>query len=230
MGGYRQGSGRSKSGYYKGIYCGSTYELCWVIYSMDHNIEFTRFPGLLEKDGINYYPYFFLSYNNTIVETKGYEKQESVDRKTRVAESFGYTVQVLRKEDLKYAFDYVSQTYNTSKFYELYDGYKPKYTHVCNCCLMPFDTDRKIKTETKFCSRKCAGSFRKSINFKNGLSNEIREKISNTLKAKAQNGIKCKPYKRKNKHIWITDGTITTRIVEGSEIPTGFIKGRSKSL
>src|SRR6516164_8460315 len=31
-GGIRIGSGRSKSGYYKGIYCGSTYELCWVIY------------------------------------------------------------------------------------------------------------------------------------------------------------------------------------------------------
>lgn len=27
IGGYRKGSGRSKHGYYKGIYCGSTYEL-----------------------------------------------------------------------------------------------------------------------------------------------------------------------------------------------------------
>jgi len=29
VGGYREGSGHSYSGYYKGIYCGSTYELVW---------------------------------------------------------------------------------------------------------------------------------------------------------------------------------------------------------
>ena len=161
MGGYRKGSGRSKSGYYKGIYCGSTYELCWVIYNLDYNIPFSRFPGKLEKDGIVYYPDFLLSDNKTIVETKGYEKQISVDRKTQVAESFGYTVKVLRKDDLQYAFNYVEKTYGTKKFYSLYDNYKPKYSHVCNYCNKVFKTDRKIKTETKFCSRSCAGKYRK---------------------------------------------------------------------
>ena len=116
MGGYREGSGRSKSGYYKGLYCGSTYELCWAIYNIDHEIKFNRFPGKLEKDGITYYPDFLLSDGKTIIETKGYEKQESVDKKTKIAEFFGYTVIVLRKNDLQYAFDYVSQTYNTKKF------------------------------------------------------------------------------------------------------------------
>jgi hypothetical protein len=51
-GGYRIGSGRSKSGYYKGIYCGSTYELCWAIHALDHNIKFSRFDKKLEKDGV----------------------------------------------------------------------------------------------------------------------------------------------------------------------------------
>lgn len=164
MGGYRKGSGRSKSGYYKGIYCGSTYELCWVIYNLDHNINFTRFPGRLEKNGIVYYPDFLLSDKKTIIETKGYENQTSVDKKTQVAESYGYTVKVLRKDDLQYAFDYVEKTYGTKKFYELYDNYKPKYSHTCNCCKTIFETDRKIKTETKFCSRSCAGKYRKEHN------------------------------------------------------------------
>jgi hypothetical protein len=164
MGGYRKGSGRSKSGYYKEIYCGSTYELCWVIYNLDHGIPFSRFPGKLEKDGIVYYPDFLLSDDNTIIETKGYEKQLSVDRKTQVAESFGYIVKVLRKNDLQYAFDYVEKTYGTKKFYELYDDYKPKYSHSCNCCNTVFETDRKIKTEVKFCSRSCAGKYRKEHN------------------------------------------------------------------
>ena len=46
-GGYREGSGRSKSGYYKGIYCGSTYELAWMIYQLDNKIAFSRFNSAL---------------------------------------------------------------------------------------------------------------------------------------------------------------------------------------
>ena len=222
VGGYREGSGRSKSGYYNGIYCGSTYELCWVIYSIDHQIEFSRFPGKLEKDGITYYPDFLLSDGKTIVETKGYEKQEFVDKKTKIAESFGYTVNVLRKDDLRYAFEYVTKTYNTKKFYELYDGYKPKYNHLCGCCQTEFQTDRKIKTETKFCSRICAGRYQKS---KNLMTDDLRKYISNSMLGK-----KLKPYKRKYKQIWITDGKVNTKIKEGDEIPEGFNRGRTVSL
>ena len=42
-GGYREGSGRSKHGYYKGVYCGSTYELVYVIYRLDHDLTVNRF-------------------------------------------------------------------------------------------------------------------------------------------------------------------------------------------
>lgn len=219
VGGYRQGSGRSKSGYYDGIYCGSTYELCWVIYNIDHSIEFTRFPGKLEKDGVIYYPDFLLSDGKTIVETKGYENQMSVDKKTKVAEFFGYTVKVLRKADLQYAFDYVTQKYGTKKYFELYDGYRPKYKHLCDYCSIEFETDRKIKTELKFCSRSCSGSYRK---IKNQMTDEMREKIADSLRGK-----KVKPYKRKYKLIWITDGKVNTKIKEGDPIPVGFKRGRT---
>jgi hypothetical protein len=160
-GGYRSGSGRSKSGYYKGIYCGSTYELCWVIHSLDHNIKFTRFNGLLEKDGLKYYPDFLLADGKTIIETKGFEKQESVDTKTALAESFGYTVKVLRKDDLQYAFDYVEEKYGTTEYYTLYDGYKPKYDYICGYCSTEFSRDKKLKTDVVFCSRTCAGKGHK---------------------------------------------------------------------
>lgn len=217
-GGYREGSGRSKSGYYRGVCCGSTYELCWVIYNLEHAIKFTRFPGKLEKDNVTYYPDFLLSDGKTIVETKGYEKQESVDKKTKVAESFGYSVIVLRKDDLQYAFEYVTQKYGTKKYFELYDEYKPKYKHLCDCCKIQFDTDRKIKTETKFCSRICAGKYRKS---KNQMTDDMRKKISDSLIGK-----KYEAYKRKYKQVWITDGIVTTRIKEGDKIPEGFKRGR----
>lgn len=222
VGGCRKGSGRSKSGYYKGIYCGSTYELCWIVYNIDHQIEFERFPGKLEKDGITYYPDFLLSDEKTIVETKGYEKQESVDKKTKVAESFGYNVKILRKEDLQYAFEYVFQKYGTKKYFELYDEYKPKYKHLCDCCQIEFETDRKIKTENKFCSRVCAGKYQKS---KNQMSDEVKKKISESLLGK-----KVKPYRRKYKQIWITDGKVNTRIKEGDVIPEGFKRGRIVTL
>lgn len=223
MGGYRKGSGRSKSGYYKGIYCGSTYELCWVIYNLDHNIKFDRFPGKIEKDGVVYYPDFLLADGKTIVETKGYEKQESVDRKTNVAKLFGYNVSVLRKEDLQYAFEYVEHTYKTKKFYELYDNYKPKYSHICDCCKIKFETDRKKTTENKFCSRSCAGKYRKEHN-----SSTINyKKVSETLLNKPRiNGRKNAPYTRQYKQQWITNGIINTRIRIDTEIPTGFRKGR----
>jgi hypothetical protein len=226
-GGYRQGSGRSKNGYYKGIYCGSTYELCWVIYNTDHNIEFKRFPGKLEKDGIVYYPDFLLSDGVTIIETKGYEKQDSVDRKTKVAESFGYIVKVLRKDDLQYAFDYVAKTYNTKRFQELYDGYKPKYSYVCDCCLISFETDTLKRTETKFCSRGCAGKYRKSENVMTDL---LRDKISKSMTGKSISNGSLKHYKRKYKQVWITDGKVNTRIKEGEAIPEGFKQGRTLSL
>ncbi len=158
-GGYRIGSGRSKHGFYKGIYCGSTYELCWIIYNLDHGIKFKRFPTFLEKDGIKYYPDFLLDDEKTIIETKGYESEESVSKKTKVAESFGYIVKVLRKKDLKYIFDYVKEKYNTSNFASLYDAYKPKYDYVCTKCNTSFSKDIKLKTKNVFCSVKCCISF-----------------------------------------------------------------------
>ena len=160
-GGYRPGSGRSNSGYYKGIYCGSTYELCWVIYSLDHDIKFTRFDSLLEKDGLKYYPDFLLADGKTIIETKGFEKKESVDKKTALAESFGYTVKVLRKDDLEYAFKYVKEKYNTTEYKTLYDGYKLKYNYICSHCSAEFSRDKKLKTNVVFCSRGCCGKGHK---------------------------------------------------------------------
>lgn len=217
-GGYREGSGRSKSGYYKGIYCGSTYELCWVIYNLDHRLEFTRFPGKLENNGVVYFPDFLLSDNKTIVETKGYESQDSVDKKTKVAEFFGYTVILLRKDDLQYAFDHVRKTYNTVNFYSLYDGYKPKYEYICKNCLLGFQRDKEITTEVKFCSRVCSGKYRKSLNV---MTPDMKCKISKALLGRSPS-----PYKRKYKQIWITDGFQNTRIKDNDLIPDGFRRGK----
>ena len=111
-----------------------------------------------------YYPDFLLDDGNTIIETKGYEAQESVDKKSKVAESLGYSVKVLRKKDLEYAFKYVQETYKTTKFFTLYDQYKPKYSYTCSNCKTQYETDKVLRTNTGFCSRSCAGKYRKAVN------------------------------------------------------------------
>jgi len=153
-GGYVEGSGCSKSGYYKGIYCGSTYELCWVIYNLDRGILFKRFSGFLELDNIKYFPDFIIG--NTIFEIKGYHTP-LVDKKSEIAKYYGYDIKVLYGIDLQHTFDYVSNKYNTKKYYDLYDKYKPKYSYICNCCGKLFQTDTRRKTELVYCSRSCCG-------------------------------------------------------------------------
>lgn len=120
-GGFREGSGRSKTGYYRGHYCGSTYELAWIIYQLDHHQQFQRFPGYLTDGNLKYYPDFLLP-NNTIIEIKGYHT-DLVDRKADLAKSKGYTIQILYKDDLKEVFDYVTSKYQIphTKFYTLYE-------------------------------------------------------------------------------------------------------------
>jgi hypothetical protein len=158
-GGYRTGSGRAKTGYYKGIYCGSTYELVWVIYQLDHDKTFTRFDSKLEHNGKLYYPDFL--QESKIIEIKGYESVESVSAKTKVAEENGYDVIVLRKEDLQQEFAWVKSKYSYKLLEELYDGFKPKYEYLCSHCSQPFYRNSKIKTNVKFCSRLCAGKGHK---------------------------------------------------------------------
>lgn len=156
MGGYRPGSGRSKSGYYKGIYCGSTYELCWLIYALDNGIKFSRFEGVLTDGVVKYVPDFILDDSKTIIELKGYESYESVDKKTKLAESLGYQVIVLRKDDLQPMFEYVTNKFGTKQYHTLYDGYKPKYEYECNRCKKTFSVDKKKKTLLVFCSKRCS--------------------------------------------------------------------------
>lgn len=120
-GGIRPGTGTSKHGCYKGFYCDSTYELVYIIYNIDHDIKFernTKYYWYATDDGIyRYYPDFILE-DGTLVEIKGwltdvvYYKINAVD---------DAPIQLLMKKDLKYAFDYVKETYTYKNLYDLYD-------------------------------------------------------------------------------------------------------------
>ena len=118
-GGYREGSGRSHSGYYKGIYCGSTYELVWVMYNLKHEVPFTRFSGfILYGDNKKYYPDFIIE--DTIYEIKGFFIS-TVKDKCEAAIKQGYKIKVLYKEDLKHMFDWFYSTYPSKKLKDMYE-------------------------------------------------------------------------------------------------------------
>jgi len=70
----------------------------------------------------------------------------------------------------------------------------------------------------KFCNQSCAGKFRNSHRV---MTDELKKRISDKLIGKS-----IKPYKRKYKQIWITNGKIITRINAELSIPDGFKRGR----
>jgi len=165
MGGYREGSGRGKSGYYKGIFCASTYELAWVIYRLDHNLPVQRFEGFLQNESLKYYP-DFIDENGEIIEIKGYYTK-LVDDKCDLAKNKGYKIKVLYRKDLDKQFEWVQQNYKYKNLQELYDNYKPKYSYECCYCKKLCISDKIKETKNKFCSRRCSGKF-------TGMNNSLK--------------------------------------------------------
>lgn len=117
-GGYRQGSGRGKKGWYKEFFCDSSYELAYVIYCIDHNISIQRNKQKLEYvwngKRRNYIPDFIV--NERLVEIKGYKSEQWLAKINSNPH-----VLVLYEADLKTIFDYVISKYGKDfiKMYEL---------------------------------------------------------------------------------------------------------------
>ena len=109
-GGYRKGSGRGKYGWYKGYWCDSSWELAFVIYNLENNINFTRntkkFMYIYEEKTRGYLPDFIID-NNIYIEIKGFETKKDLAK----YKYFPHTLVVMYQEDLKEIFDYVENKY-----------------------------------------------------------------------------------------------------------------------
>lgn len=127
-GGYKlNGHRKSYSGYYKGIHCDSTYELGYLIYCLDHNINIKRceetFEYELNGKKHKYHPDFLV--DETIIEIKGYNKSDVQIKKESVGNR---PYKILYYNDIKDKMEYVANKYNKeihnkgqNNFYELYD-------------------------------------------------------------------------------------------------------------
>lgn len=161
VGGYRPGSGRGKSGYYKGVQCDSTWELAYVIYNLEHNIKFERNTqkfDYIDPLGQNskYIPDYILE-DGSFVEIKGV-KTEYDDLKWK---SFPHKLSILFEEELKEIFKYVKEKYGNN-FIELYEGNPHDYkTKKC------FGCDELTYATNKFCSSGCSTKYHAKIRKQN---------------------------------------------------------------
>ena len=122
MGGYRKGSGRGKSGWYKDIYCDSSWELAFVIYHLDNRMNIKRCKEhrkyIYKNKEHTYIPDFVTDFG--IIEIKGYKTEQWM-----IKEQSNPDIKVLYKEDIQFYMDYVIKKYGND-YIKLYDNSNPK--------------------------------------------------------------------------------------------------------
>lgn len=120
-GGYREGSGRGKKGYYMGYRCDSTWELAWIIYNLDNGNEFDRnnegFQYEYNGSTHKYYPDFILP-DNTYIEIKGIMDDKNIHK----IQSFQGKLIVLTKKDIEPIIKIIKTKYNINDLTILYDN------------------------------------------------------------------------------------------------------------
>ena len=120
IGGYRKGSGRGKKGWYKGYFCDSSWELAFVIYNLDHNIEIKRnvdrFEYLYNNETHNYLPDFLI--DDIYYEIKGYKSDQWMAKYNQFPAN--KTLVVIGKDEIKPYLTYVIETYGDD-FIKLYE-------------------------------------------------------------------------------------------------------------
>lgn len=126
LGGYIQFSGnnRKNKGTYMGYYCDSTWELAYVIYCLEHNVQVKRchrkYSYTYNGKCHTYHPDFEL-VDGTLVEIKGYEYDDTDITSYKVAAVDDRSIIVLREPDIKPIYNYVVKKYGKD-FRYLYDS------------------------------------------------------------------------------------------------------------
>lgn len=118
LGGITEGGGRGMKGRYKGFWCDSSWELAYLIYCLDKNIDINRnterFPYEYMGENQYYIPDFIVE--GEYVEIKGY-----VTEKWKAKQKyFPHKLRVLYKKDLKKYIDYAVDKYGKD-FTKLYE-------------------------------------------------------------------------------------------------------------
>ena len=129
LGGITKGHGTGRGGNYKNIHCDSKYELIFLVYCIELNINIERnftFFVYTDKDNKQhkYYPDFYFPDLNMFIEIKGYF-QENTKYKIKAMAEYGIKHKVLYWEDLKPCLALIKEKFNLSynSIHKLYDQY-----------------------------------------------------------------------------------------------------------
>lgn len=112
--------GRGKSGIYKGFWCDSSWELAYVIYCLDNNINIIRnnngFTYIWQNEEHTYYPDFYNNDTKEYIEIKGFENNKDKEK----IKQFKDNIKVYYYKDMKPIFEYVKNNYGED-FISLYE-------------------------------------------------------------------------------------------------------------
>lgn len=118
--------GTAKYGTYQGYHCDSSWELAFVMYCLDHNLDIERntegFPYTYHGKEHLYFPDFIV--NNIYIEIKNYNTDEVEAKRQQFPND--KTLEILFKPDIKPYLDYATKTYGKN-FTEMYDQDKPSW-------------------------------------------------------------------------------------------------------
>ena len=109
-------------GYYKGVYCASSWELAFLIYNLDLGKNIQRcdlyFSYIIEEEEKTYFPDFTIE--DKIYEVKGRELDD-VAFKTQAVVDAGYEIELIRKKEITPIIKFLKEKYGVKDLTELYD-------------------------------------------------------------------------------------------------------------
>ena len=111
--------GNSKQGWYKGIHCDSSWELAFLVYYIEHNMNIKRcdikYDFIWENSIHKYIPDFIT--DEGIIEIKGRKSKKSLEKEKQFP-----NVKVIDEHLIKPYLDYVKQKYGNDFWIKLYDN------------------------------------------------------------------------------------------------------------
>ena len=117
----RRTPGKFKYGYYKGVWCDSSWELAYLVYALEHGSNIIRnkegFKYIWKGDYHTYFPDFYNPESNTYIEIKGYKS----DRDIAKISQFKNKLILIEKTDIAPILDYVEDKYGKNFPESLYD-------------------------------------------------------------------------------------------------------------
>ncbi len=117
----------AKSGKYKGIWCDSSWELAFVVYNLEHGIQFEKnfeyfeYYSEFDKKNHKYYPDFKLD-ENTYLEIKGWMNDSSKIKINEFRKNYpNLKLEVYGPNEMKPYLEYVRNIYGKNFYKELYE-------------------------------------------------------------------------------------------------------------